>query len=151
MENKIVLRGKKIVGGKACGTAMVTTEPLCFFPLMDRDTGVITDTGHPLYGRSVSGKILVYPTGKGSTGTTYGIYDMVSIRGTGPKALLMEQAEPISTIGAIMAEIPVIASFEEDIFQIIHDGDFLEIDGDNGTVTVYKPGDTRYEGGDEEL
>lgn len=138
MANTIVLQGRKVVGGSAAGEAIVTTEPLCFFPLMDRDTGKVTDSNHPLYGRSVSGKILVYPTGKGSTGTTYAIYDMVAIRGTGPKALIMAQAEPISTTGAIMGEIPVVDSFNEDICKIISDGDYLEIDGDAGTVTIIK-------------
>lgn len=138
MEKKIILYGKKVVGGKTGGQAIVTTEPLCFFPLMDRDTGIVTDTGHPLYGQSIKDKVLVYPTGKGSTGTTYAIYDMVAMRGTGPKALIMAQAEPISTIGAIMGEIPVMDSFEEDIFSIISNGDFVEIDSDNGVITVTK-------------
>jgi len=138
MAEMIVLQGRKVVGGKAYGEAIVTKEPLCFFPLMDRSTGVITDSNHPLYGRSLSNKILVYPTGKGSTGTTYAIYDMVAIRGTGPKALIMAQAEPISTIGAIMGEIPVVDSFKDDIFNLISDGDYLEIDGDNGIVTITK-------------
>lgn len=138
MEKKVVLHGRKVVGGSTQGKALVTTEPLCFFPLMDRDTGMITDTGHPLYGQSVTDKILVYPTGKGSTGTTYAIYDMVAMRGTGPKALLMGQAEPISTVGAIMGEIPVVDSFEEDIFSVIADGDFIEVDAENGLVIVTK-------------
>lgn len=138
MSKKIMIKGKKIVGGTASGTALVTSVPLCFFPLMDRNTGVITDTGHPLFGKSVTDKILVYPTGKGSTGTTYAIYDMVAMRGTGPKALIMEKAEPISTIGAIMGEIPVMDSFEEDIFSLISDGDFIEVDGENGIITITK-------------
>lgn len=135
---KIVLQGKKIVGGKAHGTALVSKEPMCFFPLMDKDTGTVTDVGSPLYGQSISGKILVYPTGKGSTGSTYALYDMVSIRKTGPKALVMEQAEPISAIGAIMGEIPVVASFDEDIFQVICNGDLVDVDGEHGIITVYK-------------
>lgn len=138
MSRKIILHGRKVVGGTAKGTALVTTEPLCFFPLMDRDSGKITDTGHPLFGQSVTGKILVYPTGKGSTGTTYAIYDMVAMRGTGPKALVMAQAEPISTVGAIMGEIPVVDSFDEDVCNVIESGDFVEVDGETGTLTVTK-------------
>lgn len=140
MAESFVLRGRTVVGGKAEGVAIVTREPLCFFPLMDRMTGTITDTNHPLYGQSISGKILVYPTGKGSTGSTYAIYDMVAMKGTGPKALLMAQAEPISTIGAIMAEIPVMDSFPENLWELISDGDYLEIDADQGIVRVTPKG-----------
>lgn len=136
---QIVLRGRKVVGGeKVSGEAIVTTEPLCFFPLMDRDTGVVTDTAHPLYGKSVSGKVLVYPTGKGSTGSAYAIYDMSGIRGTGPLALIMKEAEPLSTIGAIMGEVPVMDSFNGDIFKLIEDGDTVEVDAEGGTITIIK-------------
>ena len=129
---KIVLQGRKVVGGKAEGEAIVTDTPLCFFPLMDRLTGTVTDTGHPLYGRSLAGKIL------GSTGSTYAIYDMVTMKKSGPEALIMMQAEPISTIGAIMAEIPVVDAFDQEPWQVISDGDYLEVDGDAGTVTITK-------------
>lgn len=136
---QIVLHGHKVVGGKAVsGEAIVTTEPLCFFPLMNRDTGVVTDTAHPLYGKSISGKILVYPTGKGSTGTSYAIYDMAGIRGTGPLALIMKTADPISTIGAIMGEVPVMDGFDGDIFELIEDGDLVEVDAGVGIITITK-------------
>ena len=43
----------------------------------------------------MTGKVLVYTTGKGSTGGSYKIYDMV-VRGTAPVALVQIKAEPKS-------------------------------------------------------
>ena len=63
---KIVLRGRKINGGSAEGEALVTKESLGGFGCFDFDTGKMIDFGHELYGQTVSGKILVFKTGKGS-------------------------------------------------------------------------------------
>ena len=64
---RIVLRGRKINGGSAEGEALVTRESLGGFGCFDFDTGRVIDFGHELYGKDVSGKILVFRTGKGSS------------------------------------------------------------------------------------
>lgn len=131
----LVLKGRKVVKGKAAGRAVVTREPISFVGGADPATGLITEKGHELEGQNISGCILVYPTGKGSTGGSYRLYDMV-VRGTGPKAIINVKAEAISTIGAIMAGIPVVDSLDQDPTTTIKTGDWVEVDGDNGVVTV---------------
>jgi predicted aconitase with swiveling domain len=133
----LVLKGRKIVKGKASGEAVVTREAISFNGGVDNMTGIVTEPGHELEGVNIAGKVLVFLTGKGSTGGSYKIYDMVS-RGTAPVAFIQVSPEGITTIGAIIGEIPVVASLDQDPTQAISNGDFVEMDADAGIVTVTK-------------
>jgi predicted aconitase with swiveling domain len=137
MTDKIILKGRKVVGGRAQGEAIVSPEPITFVGGVDPLTGILTEAGHHLEGVNLAGKVLVYPTGKGSTGSSYRIYDM-AVRGTGPVAFVQVNAEPIATIGAIISNMPVVDSLEENPCEVIKDGDFVEVDGDTGTVSILK-------------
>lgn len=133
--NNLILKGRKIVTGKAKGEAVVTKEAISFNGGVDNMTGIVTEPGHELEGVNIAGKVLVFLTGKGSTGGSYKIYDMVS-RGTSPVAYIQVKPEPITTVGAIMGEIPVVAGLDQDPTLVIKTGDFVEIDADAGLVTV---------------
>ena len=61
------IQGKGIVGGKACGRAVVSERPFGFFGGVNPKTGVVIDKWHELYGESIKGKVFIYPEGRGST------------------------------------------------------------------------------------
>lgn len=132
---KFVLKGRKIVTGKASGEAVVTREAISFNGGVDNMTGIVTEPGHELEGVNIAGKVLVFLTGKGSTGGSYKIYDMVS-RGTAPVAFIQVTPEGVTTIGAIIGNIPVVAGLDQDPTLAISTGDFIEMDADAGTVSV---------------
>jgi predicted aconitase with swiveling domain len=134
---KLILQGRKIVKGKASGEAVVTSEAISFNGGVDNMTGIVTEPGHELEGANIAGKVLVFLTGKGSTGGSYKIYDMVS-RGTAPVAFIQVNPEPITTIGAIIGNIPVVAGLNENPTIAIATGDFVELDADAGKVEVTK-------------
>ena len=100
-------------------------------------TGIVTEPGHELEGINISGKVLVFLTGKGSTGGSYKIYDMVS-RGTAPVAFIQVSPEPITTVGAIIGNIPVVAGLNENPTTAIANGDFVDVDADAGKVEITK-------------
>lgn len=134
-EDTFILTGRKIVTGTAQGEAIVTTEAISFNGGVDNMTGVVTEPGHELEGQNIAGKILVFRTGKGSTGGSYKIYDMAS-RGTAPLAFVQCTPEAITTVGAIIGSIPAVAAFDRDPTEAIRTGDHLEVDADAGTVRV---------------
>ena len=70
----MILTGRKIWAGKVHGEALVTTQGISFFGGVDPETGRVVEKGHSLEGQSISGKILVFPTGKGSTVGSYTLY-----------------------------------------------------------------------------
>lgn len=129
------LKGRKVVTGKAKGVAIVTKEAMSFNGGVDNMTGIVTEPGHELEGKNIAGKVLVFLTGKGSTGGSYKIYDMVS-RGTAPVAFIQVTPEGVTTIGAIIGNIPVVAGLDQDPTLVIADGDLIELDADAGIVSV---------------
>jgi predicted aconitase with swiveling domain len=62
---------------------------------------------------------------------------MVS-RGTAPVAFIQVAPEVVTTVGAIIGKIPVIADLDLDPTHAICSGDFIEMDADAGIVTVIR-------------
>jgi hypothetical protein len=101
------LEGRTIFEGKAKGKVLFSTEPISFYGGVDPNTGVITEKNHPLQGKSITGKILVFPYGKGSTVGSYTIYQLKKT-GKAPLAMIMNETEAIVAVGAIISEIPAM-------------------------------------------
>jgi hypothetical protein len=79
----MILNGRKIFPGQAEGEALVSRMSISFYGGVDSDSGVVTEAGHDLQGQSVAGKVLVFPTGKGSTVGSYILYRLKQA-GLGP-------------------------------------------------------------------
>jgi predicted aconitase with swiveling domain len=120
-----LLRGRVIKAGQAEGIALVSSEPISFFGMVDTETGIVIEKGHPLEGESLVGKVLVFPTGKGSTVGSYSLYRLAKA-GLAPAAIINAESEPIVAVGAIISEIPMLD--QVDIKQI-RNGDSVMIDG----------------------
>ncbi len=101
------LKGRLISKGKGEGIALVTSQPISFYGGVDPNTGVIIEKGHELQGQSVKGKILVFPTGKGSTVGSYTLYRMKK-NGTSPAGMINRECETVVAVGAIISEIPCV-------------------------------------------
>ena len=109
---------------------MVSPEPLGFLGGVDPETGIVIEKGHPLEGHSISGRVLVFPTGKGSTVGSYTIYRLAKNH-VGPAAIVNAQSEAIVAVGAIISEIPMVDQI--DVAQI-QTGDAVTVQ--DGVVTV---------------
>jgi predicted aconitase with swiveling domain len=120
-----VLQGRLIKAGRAEGMALVSPDPIGFFGMIDVETGIVVEKGHPLEGESVAGRILVFPTGKGSTVGSYSLYRLAKA-GLAPVAIINAESEPIIAVGAIISDIPMLD--QVDIEQI-RSGDLVMIDG----------------------
>lgn len=124
------LYGRTIVAGFGRGIALVSSEPLGFLGGVDPESGIVVENGHPLEGQSISGRVLVFPTGKGSTVGSYTLYRL-SANHLAPVAIVNAQSEAIVAVGAIISRIPMVD--QVDIDQI-RTGDRVTVDG--GCVTV---------------
>ncbi len=128
----MILNGRKIAGGKATGEALVTSQSISFFGGVDPETGIVVEKGHPLEGQSIQGKVLVFPTGKGSTVGSYTLYRLKKA-GQAPAAIINRECETITAVGCIIAEIPCVDQVP--IEQIENDARLI-VDGENGTVEI---------------
>jgi predicted aconitase with swiveling domain len=119
------LQGRVIKAGSAEGVALVSPEPVGFFGMIDAETGIVIEKGHPLEGESVAGRVLVFPTGKGSTVGSYSLYRLAKA-GLAPAAIVNTESEPIVAVGAIISEIPMVDQID---ITRIRSGDPVMIDG----------------------
>jgi uncharacterized protein len=130
-----IIKCRKISRGHVQGEVIISKDPLSFLGGVDPKTGNIIDSEHDLYNKNVSGKILIIPSGKGSTVGSYVIFQMAKNKTT-PLAIIAREAEPIIATGAIMAGIPMVDQPEEDIVQILKEGDVVEVNADLGTIKI---------------
>ncbi len=126
------LNGRKIYQGTAQGEALVTAMGISFFGGVDPDTGLVVEKGHQLEGQSINGKVLVFPTGKGSTVGSYTLYRL-KMNGVAPAAIVNAQCETITAVGCIIAEIPCIDHIP---IEQLKTGDIISLDGEQGTIEV---------------
>jgi hypothetical protein len=124
------LKGRLISKGKSEGEALVTSQPISFYGGVDPNTGVVIEKGHELKGKSVKGKILVFPTGKGSTVGSYTLYRMKK-NGTAPAGIINKECETVVAVGAIISEIPCVDKID---ISKIKTGDKVNIE--NGAVSI---------------
>jgi predicted aconitase with swiveling domain len=131
----IKLQGRKIYPGYARGEALISSMGISFFGGVDPETGVVVEKGHALEGQAISGKILVFPTGKGSTVGSYTLYRL-KMAGKAPAAIVNAECETITAVGCIIAEIPCVDHIDIDHLP----GDaILAVDGERGSVEVLSP------------
>ena len=126
------LHGRKIYQGTAEGAALVTSMGISFFGGVDPDTGIVVEKGHPLEGQSIDGKVLVFPTGKGSTVGSYTLYRL-KMNGVAPAGIVNAQCETITAVGCIIAGIPCVDQIP---IEQIKTGDRISLDGEQGTIEV---------------
>ena len=126
------LKGRIISKGIAEAEALTTTQPISFYGGVDPETSEILEKGHELQGKRIKGKILVFPTGKGSTVGSYTLYRLKK-GGIAPAGIINRECETVVAVGAIISEIPCVD--EVDISKI-KTGDTIRLE--NGVVTIKK-------------
>lgn len=129
------LRGHTVSPGKAEGEAVVLDEPFSFLGELDPNTGKIASPLSRQFGQDLRGKVIVTPTGKGSSmGPVISWYAMKA--GNNPAAIICLQAEAILASAAIVAGIPMIDKLDKNPFDAIKPGDYVKVDATAGMVEV---------------
>jgi predicted aconitase with swiveling domain len=98
-----IAASRVLVPGDADGDVLALTEPLSFWGGLDPATGTITDVHHPQHGEIVTGRILVMPSGRGSSSSSSVLAEAIRAL-TAPAAIVLSDADPIVALGAIVAE-----------------------------------------------
>jgi predicted aconitase with swiveling domain len=131
----MILSGKTVSPGKGEGEAVVINTPFSFLGELDADTGKIPSPFHEQFGQSLKGKVLVVPTGKGSSmGPIIAWYSAQA--NNNPVAIICVKAESIIASAAITAGIPMVDRLEKNPFEFISTGDYVKVDATVGIVEV---------------
>jgi len=135
-EKKIVLHGRKVIGGVAEGEALVSKMPLMGWGNVDTRNGYTVERNHPLYEVPFKGKVLVFTTPRGSGGFVG--YGATRYSGNNPAAFVYREGNNLTVFAAMVANVPTVTDFDRDPTEVIETGDRVIVNGDEATVTVIK-------------
>lgn len=85
------------------GRALVLDEGLSLWGGMDPVTGELIDSHHPQRGARLTGRVVVMPSGRGSSSSASILAEAVRA-GTAPAAIVLDEADLILAIGSAVAE-----------------------------------------------
>ena len=119
------------------GEALLSKDALCF-ALCDAESGCVLEKGHDIDGQSVAGKVLVMPTGKGSSVVQAdGLYRLIT-KNTAPAAVIIETPEPVLVSTIIAMEVPLVDTVDPAFYAAVEDGDLLFVDAVAGKLVLRK-------------
>lgn len=133
---RLVITGRGIVPGIAEGEALVTRETISGWGGINPLTGTVIESRHELKGQSFANKVLVFPGAKGSSGWS-GIFHMAKLRGMAPVAMVFNIMTTKAALGAVVMRTPTVTDCDIDPLDHIRTGDWVRVDGDAGTISVW--------------
>jgi len=131
----ITIRGRCVVPGHVEGEALVSHEPISGWGGIDPARGVIIEPRHELFGQCFTGKVLVFPSAKGSSGWS-GFFQSTRLLGTAPIAMVFARLSAKSALGAVVTRVPAVTDLDADPCEVIRTGDWVRVDADRGVVQV---------------
>jgi len=139
----LILRGQCVVAGSACGELLYSDQPISFCFGVDPGTGIIVDPRHELAGHSMTGKVLAFPAGKGSSGAGLVILELIRNRAA-PLGLINIRTEAVLASGPIVAKhflnrrIPILR-LDRDSFTRLRGAKRVNLDAAKAWVEIYPP------------
>ncbi len=130
----MIVQGRGISRGIGKGPLLIGPDPISFLSGVDPETGIVLERGHPLEGKDISGTVLAFDHGKGSTVGSYILYAL-SCNGHAPAAIINSNAETIIAVGAIMGKIPMIDQIGIPLTNLPA-GKIVEVDGTRGQLVI---------------
>ncbi len=128
-------KAKKVIPGKATGPALITRERIMFLGFIDPKKGIFHAPQTELYGKSFRGAVLIYTSGKASSGGARGL-DLAVRAGNAPAAIVNLEIDPITVAGCAFDDIPMVQVEDPSIFDQVKEGDMVTVDADKGEVIV---------------
>ena len=113
--------------GYAEGEALVSPEPISGWGGIDPAQGRIIEPRHILNGLAFRGKVLVFPSAKGSSGWS-GFFQSTRLLGTAPVAMVITRISSKSALGAVVTRVPALTDLDQDPCLIIRTGDWVRVD-----------------------
>ena len=115
--------------------ALVSKDAICFY-LVEPETGVVKERNHDAFGKSVVGKVLIMPSGKGSSVVQLdGLYKLM-MRNNVPAAIVVQEADTVLVAAAAAMEMPMVHRVDPEFFTDVESGMNIALDVEQGTITI---------------
>ncbi|WP_019528914.1 aconitase X swivel domain-containing protein [Dasania marina] len=130
-----VISFRTISGGYAEAEVICSNDDICFY-VTEPKTGILRDKGHDLDGVSLAGKILVFPSGKGSAVVQdEGLFSLKE-NGNLPAAMIIESPETVLVFAALLLKIPLLDSVSIEDRKKLQNGVRLRLDTDKNLLEI---------------
>lgn len=134
----IEIKCRKIVGGKAKGQVLITTQPLNMLSMIDNVSGMIKDEKHELFKKTLKNKILIFPNSVGSSVGAYAFYSL-KVNGVNPLAIICtHKCDTITASGCAISDIPLVDNLNFKTEVMIENGTKIFLDADNEKIVINK-------------
>ena len=130
-----IFHARQSMGQTVRGPALVASDGFSARYDLDRLAGIFSRPTHKLAGQSYVGKVLILDTAKGGVASAWMLHEMTQ-RGVTPLALVFNSVNPILAQGAALADLPMLAGFDEDITAAVAHGCDVEVNPGARTLTV---------------
>ncbi|MGO1580897.1 MAG: aconitase X swivel domain-containing protein [Peptoniphilaceae bacterium] len=132
---KKVFKCHKISEGCVEAEVTISKDDIMFY-LIDPDNGIMLEPAHDLKGRTMSKKILVFPSGKGSSVVQAdGLFQLMK-KNNHPSGMIVERAETVLVSSAIVFEIPMVDKVDSEFYETIKEGDKIKLDATNEEISI---------------
>ena len=115
--------------------ALVSKDAICFY-LVEPETGVVKERNHDAFGKSVVGKVLIMPSGKGSSVVQLDGLDKLMMRNNGPAAIGVQEADTVLVAAAAAMGMPMVHRVDPEFFTDVESGMNIALDVEQGTITI---------------
>ena len=117
------------------GEVIISQDDVMFY-LIKPETGEVMEAEHDLEGKSIANKILIFPSGKGSSVVQAdGLYQL-KMKNNAPKGMILQRPETVLVASAIIMEIPMVDKVDEGFYKLIKNGDRIRLDATNGKIEI---------------
>jgi hypothetical protein len=137
MSKSFTIKGRKVVGGRAEGEALIADERVSFWGGTDPTRGIVHEVGSKFEGKSFAGKVFIFRFTKGSSGTSAYI-NIAKRLGVAPAAIINTELDSLCVLGCAIADIPMMTDLDKDPFKTIKTGDWINLDADAGVIEVIR-------------
>lgn len=133
MAEKIRIKGRCEYPGCVEAEALVSPKPLMGFTNVKPMDGYTVERRHPLFKVPYTGKVLVFPSPRGSGGfMMYGYGDKT------PAAFIHTQTSPLNVLCGLQSHVPSMTDFERDPMEVIETGDIVLVNATEGYIEITK-------------
>ena len=130
-----VYKCHKISDGCVEAEVTISKDDIMFYLIRPED-GVMIEPSHDLEGRTMSKKILMFPSGKGSSVVQAdGLFQLMK-NDNNPVGMIVERPETVLVTSAIVFEIPMVDKVEPEFYKDIKEGDRIKLDATNEEITI---------------
>lgn len=125
--------GRVLVEGEAKAELLYCTSEIPGWGGIDSKTGSIVEVGHPQYGESMAGRILVIPGAKGASGWS-GQFHIAKLNGVAPVGVITRHLNTKLALGLAVLGVPALIDLPEEAYEEIRTGRTATIRGRRLTV-----------------